>query len=618
MYFSGRVHSVVYEDPSKAFYILRMTLDDKNPLDPDSRVVARGYVPGMPIQVGTWFGFEAAWTKHKEYGQQLAISKAPVVSPDQGWDADTAERVLVSNGVGEQILKSIRMRTGDAEFVSTLGNQSALELVPGINPFTAKYIVQRWQSAQAYFKALDFLNDLGLPAGRVREVWATFGDDAEKVLSTNPWALVRVDGITFQHADEIATRLGLNVNCQDRVRGAALYVIKDQRSYGHMFLTTGQLFVGVQTIIPDVTKESFAQALADCHKAKEMIVDRVARPGTTALYEPWSYNMEKETADLLIKRQVTADFGKGGLDSTLYIQRLASMGVKTCKEASRKKPKLDKVIKTAIEEWDALEELVLSEKQKQGVRNALTRPISILTGLPGTGKTTCLLAVVRILQNAGVNFLLCAPTGIAAKNLASRAKAPAYTIHRAFEAKGSSDEKREFTYAGFTSGGLDSDSGTSAPDKDSLWGCGPQNPHPAEVVICDESSMLDQHLIYRLLTCTSAHCRMVFVGDAAQLPSVGPGNVLRDLIASKQFSTVSLSDIFRQEETSDIVYAAHDIVKGVVPKCGDPDSDFHLVEVRSEEAALSYIESLSTELYDNGRIFKCYPQDMPELWGSLA
>lgn len=591
----------MYEDASKAFYILRMNLDGHSPTDSDSRVIVRGSVPGMTMKVGTWFGFEADWTNHKEYGQQLSISRAPVLSA--GWDADTAEKTLASNGVGEQILKMIRMRVdGDDAFLEALGDESILSMIPGINAFTAKYIVQRWQSVQTYFKSLDFLNGLGLPSGKVREVWSTFGDDAESVLSTNPWALVRVDGITFQHTDEIASRLGLT-NVQNRIRGAVLYVLKDQRNYGHMFLTTGQLFMGVQTIIPDVAKEDIAKALAVCHKSGDLIADRKARPGTTAIYEPWSYNLEKESSDMLLSRQVTAGFGLKGIPLAGYLQKMASVGVKTAKEVAKKRPKLDKIIDIAIEEWNTLERFTLSDLQKQGVKNALTQPVSILTGLPGTGKTTSLKAVVRILQNAGIQFLLCAPTGIAAKNMSQLAGSRAYTIHRAFLAKGSSDEKRDFTYAGFTGAEVESSGVTAAPDKDAKWGYGPDNPHPAEVIIVDEASMLDQHLIYRLLYCSSPQCRMIFVGDAAQLPSVGPGNVLRDLISSGTFPTINLTEIFRQKDTSAIVFAAHDIFKGNVPDFSS-DSDFVLVQTRTEEEALSYIETCALKLYADREQFQ--------------
>lgn len=593
-YFAGRVHSVIYEDPSKAFYIVRMLLDGKNPAEASSRVIARGYVPGLALQMGTWFGFEADWTVHKDHGRQLAITKAPVLSG--GWDADTAERILVAAGVGETVLKVIRNKLGDeAAFLEVLDDVLALEAMPGVDKATAKYIFEKWRASKAYFKVLDFLNNLGIPSGKVREVWSAFGDEAETVLTKNPWALVKVEGITFRQADEVAVRLGLSLDSVDRIRGALLYALKEQRGCGHLFSTTGQLFAGAQGVVPDVTKEALAQVLVDCHKAGDLILDRETRPGTTAVYEPWSYNIEKESASLLIQRQKEAGFGPEGTNLPIYIKQIAEMGDKAAKEASKKRPKLEKVARAAVEDWGQLENLSLSDLQKQGVVNALTQPVSILTGLPGTGKTTALRAVVRILQHAKVKFLLCAPTGIAAKNLASRAGAPAHTIHRAFCAKGSGEERREFTYAGFT--GETVESAIEAPDKDSEWGYGPENPYPAEVVITDEASMVDAHLLYRLLTCTSPKCRLVFVGDAAQLPSVGPGNVLRDLINSGRFSTVSLTEIFRQKDTSAIVYAAHAIFRGEVPECRT-GTDFTLVQVKSEDEALEFIKTMATKLYE--------------------
>ena len=172
--------------------------------------------------------------------------------------------------------------------------------------------------------------------------------------------------------------------------------------------------------------------------------------------------------------------------------------------------------------------------------------------------------------------------------------AKAYTIHRAFDAKGVSDGSRESSYAGITG---DSEVRVGGFDENGSWGYGGGNTHPAQVVIVDEASMLDQHLIWRVLTCTAEYCRIVFVGDAAQLPSVGPGNVLRDLISCGKFPMVNLQKIFRQEGTSAIVYAAHSIFRGEVPEC-TPPSDFALVQVAGEDQALAVLLQLAQKLYD--------------------
>jgi len=601
MYFSGRVNAVLFEEPAQGFYILKVLLDSDEAealVFQKQQVTVRGHVQGLVIKVGTWFGFEAEWKNHSKYGKQLAITKAPVFKG--GWDPDNAEKVLVSHGVGSRVLLQIRGHFGDDEFLKVLADKAKLEEVPGVNSFTAMYIVQRWETVQAYFKTLDFLNDLGLPTGKVREVWTVFGDDAEHVLSSNPWALVRVDGISFHQADAVAMKLGLDVNVPDRIRGAVLYSCKNQRNFGHLYMTTGQMFGEIQSLIPDVDKKDVATALTELHKTEDIILDRDTKQGTLAIYEPSYWKMEQEAASLLLDRQKAAGFRRGGLDKKPYISQLGSVGPKTEKKSKLKRPRLDKVVETAIQEWGEAQHLKLSDTQKEGVLNALTQPVSVLTGLPGTGKTTSLRAVVNILQEAGVTFLLCAPTGIAAKNLAKLTGAHAYTIHRAFSAKGKSDEKRESTYAGIVG---DSERDLKGGEADSLWGYDPDNPHPAQVVVVDEASMLDQHLIFRLLTCTSPQCRMVIVGDAAQLPSVGPGNVLRDLINSGNFPVVNLTEIFRQKDTSDIVFAAHDIYHGKVPEC-QPPSDFSLVQVGSEEKVQQVIMQLAEKLYDKRRNFQ--------------
>jgi len=607
VYFSGRVIAVIYEDVSQAFYILKMAIDPPDDSEPDPiglrpklNATVRGHIPGMTVKIGTWVGFDAKWTDHAEYGRQLVIQKAPVLK--NGWSAHTAEKALAASGVGERLLQQIKDHVGEADFVAALGDEQKLNDVPGFDSFMTMFVLQKWQTVRAYFQAMSFLGDLGLPSGRIRQVWSMFGDDAEKVLSTNPWQLVRVDGISFKQADEIAMRLGLGQSNPERVRGAILYTCKERMSAGHLFMSTGQLYAEVSSIIPDLTTDGMGKVLAECHKAGLLVIDRGTRAGTTAIYDPWFWQLEKDSAAMLVARQTEAQFSPGSVgnqDPLSYRHRLASVGPRTEKLAKKKKTPLEKVVSNAVEEWGEAQQLVLSENQKRGVYNALLEPVSILTGLPGTGKTTSLKAVVRILQDAGVRFLLCAPTGIAAKNLANLTGSVASTIHRAFAAKGISEEKRETTYAGVVG---DGDANVADGGKDEKWGYGPACPYPAEVVIVDEASMLDQHLLYRLLTCTAPGCRMVIVGDAAQLPSVGPGNVLRDLIRSGRFPVVNLTEIFRQKDTSAIVYAAHAIFRGDMPDCDT--TDFKLVPSSGDDDAQQIILKLAQKLYERRANFQ--------------
>lgn len=595
-YFSGRVQSVVFSNEGNAYYIVRMILDQDEDgtgmfMEHLTATVVKGNVPGIQVQNGTWFGFEARWITHPQYGKQLNITRAPVLK--DGWDATTAARMLVANGVGGAVMLSIRNHYADDVLIDALEDAERLEEVPGLAKFSAMHVASRWKMVKAYFKTLDFLTNLGLPAGLVSTIWSYFGDDANDVLSNNPWRLVEVDGIEFKHADEAARRLGL-VNETFQIEGAVLYACKNGRGFGHLYLQTGAVFHSVRAMVPGTEKVVIAHALAALHKRGLLFIDKKTRPGVTAVYEPWSYQMEVDGARLLIERVKKAVFLPGEKRTEKYLKDLGSVGALTeaAVKSGRKKGRLERVVRVAIDEWGGAAQLVLSTSQKEGIFNALTAPVSILAGLPGTGKTTSLRAAVRILQDASVPFLLCAPTGIAAKNLSALTGASASTIHRAFSAKGQSDNRRAHTYVGVTGNASRSVVGGVG---DEGWGYSQDNPHPADVIILDEASMLDQHLIFRLLDCTKPDARLVLVGDYEQLPSVGPGNVLRDLIHSKMFPTIKLTEIFRQDDTSGIVYAAHSMVNGKVP---DTNKDFCLIQIHDEEAVLDVVMKISQKFYD--------------------
>ena len=589
-YFSGRVHSVVYENADNAFYIVRMFLDDKD----GPPVGVKGTVPGIKVSPGVWFGFEANWVNSDSYGRQLEITRAPVMKG--GWDADTACKTLVANGVGPQVMASIQSHFGP-HLLDALESSELLLEVPGITEFVADHVASRWLSAQANFKALEYLGNLGLPPGLVRSIWRHFGDDSERILVKNPWALVEVDGITFGHAEEVARRSGLT-DPEAQMRGAVLYACKAHRSFGHMYLRTGDILLTVNRYVSGATKETVLKALAGLHRDKLLIIDKSTRSGIVAVYEPHSYKMEKGSAEMLNLRWQKAFFVRGTERTEGYLKSLGAVGPETTKalECPDSPDRLQKVAEAAVAEWGSQAKLSLSGDQKVGIVHALTAPVSVLSGLPGTGKTTGLKAAVRILQDAGVPFLLCAPTGIAAKNLSARTGAVASTIHRAFSAKGQSDQNREATYAGV----VGDSTILSGPDK-GAWGYGPGNPHPADVIIVDEASMMDQSLLYRLLECTKPTARLIFVGDYAQLPSVGPGNVLRDLLNSHVFPLVRLTQIFRQGDTSGIVYAAHSMVNGEVPEL---NKDFKLLPLTSEEAVLEAILRIGERFFQERKNFQ--------------
>lgn len=554
-YFSGRVASIVYENAD--FYVLRVVLDNDTSLL-KTPVAVRGGFSTLVVRPGTWLSFEGKWEEHAAYGKQVAVTRFPVPPPT--WTTESILSLLSANNVGTTTCSTLRKTLGENLHAALLQGEDGL-LPSGLDDFTRLHVLSRWRSAVAHLKSTAFLYDVGVPQKVVGRVWAILGDNAEEVLTTDPWSLLKVDGITFQQADEVAQRLGLPMDNPLRARGAAVFALKQARWEGHLYLTPSELSEAVRNLAPGLGAVSGSTLATELVTAGSAIVEEVN--GVTAIYDPWLLHLERGTAEGLRER--------------------AAVPVD---------PVLRQRSEDALREWSDTHHVSLTPTQVQAALNALTEPVSVLTGLPGTGKTTTLRAVVSVLKEQGVPFLLCAPTGIAAKRMASVANASASTVHRAFGAKnpGNSNE-REATYVGVVGDAGVAEGSTGSGEK---WEYGPDNIHPARVVICDESSMLDQHLLYRIVSATSG--RLVFVGDAAQLPSVGPGDVLRNMIASKQFPTISLTEIFRQSDTSGIVIAAHDMHAGRVPM--SDGKDFVLVEATEEDAAAAIILKVAQRLYD--------------------
>lgn len=621
-YYSGRVNAIVFENRAQSFYIAKMVLDPEgdNTLDMfgDMSGISRsepvsvvGNVPGMDLEVGSWFGFEARWERHATHGQQLRITKAPVIK--DGWDPDTAMATLSAHGVSELVCDQLRAHFGeDVVNVLDRGDENEISTVPGVSLLSAAHIVSRWTWVKAYFTTLAFLSEAEVPKYKIGEVWAHFQEEAQEVLSTNPWRLVEIDGIRFQQADEVALRLGLDMDSPLRVRGAVLFACKTRRGMGHLYLSTGEMVAEVHMLVSGSTDAQIADAIRYLVEKGDIVIDRTTRPGVRAIYEPWMFKMERESAILIRDRMLTANPLNPPDPKTLheevdkvatpYIEKLAKVG-ETVAALHRSGASLREVAREALTSWSTSAHINLSDTQLQGALNALTEPVSILTGLPGTGKTTTLKSVVSVLKDAGIHLLLCAPTGIAAKRISSVTGANASTIHRAFGAKGwKTGQDRESNYSGVVG---QQDLLESSDGSRELWEFGPGNPHPADVIVIDEVSMVDQHIIYRVLTATKPTARIVLVGDAAQLPSVGPGNVLRDMITTGRFPTINLTEIFRQGEQSDIVLAAHAIFRGEVPQVANrPDSDFILLEHEDEDAVLASIINIARRCYEGRRNFQ--------------
>ena len=309
---------------------------------------------------------------------------------------------------------------------------------------------------------------------------------------------------------------GFPLDHAGRLEGAVLHGVQSTVGRGHVYASTAQIIGSLQETAPHLAEnpQAISEALKALHEAKTVVIDKATAPGTAAIYTPWQHQMEEKCAALLKTR------AKSAHNPEPLIEGLSHVG-DSAAAAKESGADLKGVGKAALEDWSKGCKTTLTEDQQLAALCALTEPVAVLTGLPGTGKTTTLRAVVSLLQDARVPFLLAAPTGIAAKRLSSVANAPASTIHRAFKAKNiKTDDSREATYLGVVG---DSTKKSDSTNEEEKWVYGPDNPHPAAVVVIDESSMLDLHMLYRVLSGTSLTCRLVFVGDPFQLPQSEPG-----------------------------------------------------------------------------------------------
>ena len=583
-HYSGRVVNVIYSNDD--FRILKMQLDGESSFA--YPVSVKGTFRAQNVSIGSWLSFEGSWKEDPKYGRQLLVKRSPVSVPK--WDTARALSALTGNGVGPSDRNKLRNHFGDDLVAALEVGEEALQHA-GLTEFGAVFVASRWRSLRLHLDTMRFLTDVGIPQHRIGQVWALFDRDSQKSISEDPWVLVRVEGITFEQADTVARRLGVQIEGNpNRTRGAILSALYACRNEGHLYLDLPDIIGQVGKYDSTISSDDVLQALKETESRELVTIDRETVPGAMLVYDPSVYQMCMDVVEQL-KTRMDAQSPKG-LRERLF-KSLGDSG----ELASQT---LEEVVDKVVAEWSRSSPFALTENQLGAVRAAFCNPVSILTGLPGTGKTTTLKAVVSILRDAGIRFLLCAPTGIAAKRMSALAKAPASTIHRAFGAEGINfTEDREITYAGIVGA---AEGGPNSNDHAARWKYNRESPYPAEVVIVDETSMVDLHLLFRILEGTAPTTRILFVGDPDQLPSVGAGDVLRDLINAGSFPCTMLTEIFRQEDTSGIVHAAHAIHEGEVPET--EGRDFVLIPQRTDSDVANRIVSLAESLYQRDMNFQ--------------
>ncbi|SEA08813.1 exodeoxyribonuclease V alpha subunit [Pseudobutyrivibrio sp. ACV-2] len=532
---TGYVENIIFRNPDNGYTVLDYVTDDM-------LITATGIFP--TIGEGENLLLRGDYVDHPVYGKQFKATSYEAVAPT---DEASMERYLGSGairGIGPKLAARIIKTFGADTFRIIEEEPERLEEVKGISLGKAMEISDQIVGAKDIRNAMIFLDKYGLHGNTAIKIYNRFGNDVYNVIQSNPYRIAdEVSGIGFKTADEIAGQVGIKVDSEFRIKGGIQYVLGQGAGYGHTYLPIETL-IDMAVDLLKVDAESVEAQIMNLAMDKKVIIKRMT-DDTKQVYSRSFYRMEESIAGMLKELNLTYKADRADLE---------------------------KVIRR-IEKDESFE---LDELQKDAVIAAAEHGFFVLTGGPGTGKTTTITTMIHIFEEEGYNIFLAAPTGRAAKRMSEATGYEARTIHRMLEVSGKmGDDDDATSFAKF--------------DRNE------ENPLECDVIIIDEMSMVDVSLMYSLLKAISVGTRLILVGDMHQLPSVGPGNVLKDILASNQFTSVTLEKIFRQAQESDIVMNAHRIHKGEHMVLDNKSKDFFFLKRNDADTIISVMLTLIKE-----------------------
>ncbi len=494
------------------------------------------------VTQGASVELEGNFTQHPVYGKQFQAVRLTEKMPE---DALAMERYLGSGaikGIGAALAGRIVRHFGDDTFQIVENEPERLSEVKGISEKKAREIAMQIAEKSDMRKAMMFLQKYGISLNLGAKIYQKYGDSVYSVLQENPYRLADdISGVGFKIADEIAYRIGIHTDSDYRIKSGMVYTLLQATGEGHVYLPKDELF----------------------QRAAELL-------GVDSSY------MEKHLVDLAMDRKIVQK--EQGDQILIYPAQYYYLELNTARmlrELDIFCPEDEKIVERRIVQIEKETGTVLDEMQKKAVQEAAGHGLLILTGGPGTGKTTTINAIIRYFEGEGAEIRLAAPTGRAAKRMTEATGYEAQTIHRLLELSGMPEDDREGQPIHFERNA--------------------ENPLETDVIIIDEMSMVDIHLIHSLLMAVTAGTRLILVGDENQLPSVGPGNVLRDIIRSGQFPVVELKKIFRQASESDIVVNAHRINKGEQVEINNKSRDFFFLKRYDADIIIRVVIALIQE-----------------------
>lgn len=511
----GYVEKIVYRNTENGYTVLSLSMEGED------EVTCVGSFTF--ISEGEYLRVEGGYTAHPIYGEQFQVRTYEIREPE---DMPAMERYLASGairGIGPALAARIVKTFKEDTFRIMDEEPERLAQIKGISEKMARDFAVQFEEKRGMRNAMVFLQQYGISTNLAVKIYQKYGERMHAVIQENPYQLAEdIHGVGFKIADEIAARVGLGADSAYRIRAGLLYALTQAAGNGHVYLPRRELLYQTSLLL-GVAPDGLEEALGDLRLERKVIYKEDEQD--IRVYAASYYYMELNTARML-------------LDLNVYYE-LPEQSLREKLQHLQQNLKLE-----------------LEEHQAQAVLTAARSGVFVLTGGPGTGKTTTINAIIHFFEAEGMELLLAAPTGRAAKRMKETTGHEASTIHRLLEL-------------------------SKAPDSDDTnlrFERNEANPLETDVLIIDEMSMVDISLMHALLRAVPVGTRVIFVGDVNQLPSVGPGNVLRDIIKSDAFPVVRLTKIFRQASESDIIVNAHKINAGESIRLDNKSRDFFMLK----------------------------------------